>query len=200
MNLNLDEIDLNDIGNWPWVAKVLVILSIALSILILGVWLDARQQLKNLDKYEQQEKQLKQAFEVKQKQASHLQAYETQQKQMKKMLNNLLSQLPDKTEVPGLLEDISQQGLASGLEFKTIRLMPEKKIDFYVEQPIEIVVLGKYHQMAEFVSNLAALSRIVTLHDFTISSTTDTHTSERLQMNITAKTYRCAADEELSDD
>jgi type IV pilus assembly protein PilO len=120
-------------------------------------------------------------------------------KMMKASFGALLRQLPEKTEVPGLLEDISHQGLATGLEFRTIRLLPEKEIDFYVELPIEIAVIGTYHQFAEFVSNIASLPRIVTLHDFVIKRLSNEDTNERLMMNITAKTYRYTAEGELDD-
>ena len=115
---------------------------------------------------------------------------------MKASFGSLLRQLPEKTEVPGLIEDISHQGLAAGLEFKSIKLMPEKEIDFYVELPIEISVLGNYHQFGEFVSNVASLPRIVTLHDFTIKPVNNDTSGNNLEMNITAKTYRYTAGSE----
>ncbi|MGE4348129.1 MAG: type 4a pilus biogenesis protein PilO [Candidatus Berkiella sp.] len=199
MNLNLNELDINDIGNWPWVAKGIMILFITLSMIALGVWFDTKKQLTALEQYEKEEQTLKQTFEYKQQQAANLEAYQEQMKMMKASFGALLRQLPEKTEVPGLLEDISHQGLATGLEFRTIRLLPEKEIDFYVELPIEIAVIGTYHQFAEFVSNIASLPRIVTLHDFVIKRLSNEDTNERLMMNITAKTYRYTAEGELDD-
>lgn len=199
MNLNLNELDINDIGNWPWVAKGIMILFITVSIIALGFWFDTKKQLRVLEQYEQEEQTLRQTFEVKQQQAANLEAYQEQMKTMKASFGALLRQLPEKTEVPGLLEDISHQGLATGLEFRTIRLLPEKEIDFYVELPIEIAVIGTYHQFAEFVSNIASLPRIVTLHDFVIKRLSTENTDERLMMNITAKTYRYTAEGESND-
>lgn len=199
MNLNLNELDINDIGNWPWVAKGIMILFITVSIIALGFWFDTKKQLRVLEQYEQEEQTLRQTFEVKQQQAANLEAYQEQMKTMKASFGALLRQLPEKTEVPGLLEDISHQGLATGLEFRTIRLLPEKEIDFYVELPIEIAVIGTYHQFAEFVSNIASLPRIVTLHDFVIKRLSTEDTDERLMMNITAKTYRYTAEGESND-
>ncbi|MCS5709586.1 type 4a pilus biogenesis protein PilO [Candidatus Berkiella cookevillensis] len=199
MNLNLNELDINDIGNWPLVAKGIMILFITLSMIALGVWFDTKKQLRVLEQYEKEEQTLKQTFEYKQQQAANLDAYQEQMKTMKASFGALLRQLPEKTEVPGLLEDISHQGLATGLEFRTIRLLPEKEIDFYVELPIEIAVIGTYHQFAEFVSNIASLPRIVTLHDFVIKRLSNEDTNERLMMNITAKTYRYTAEGESND-
>lgn len=199
MNLNLNELDINDIGNWPWVAKGIMILFITLSMLALGVWFDTKKQLTALEQYEKEEQSLRQTFEYKQQQAVNLEAYQEQMKMMEASFGALLRQLPEKTEVPGLLEDISHQGLATGLEFRTIRLLPEKEIDFYVELPIQIVVIGTYHQFAEFVSNIASLPRIVTLHDFVIKRLSNENANERLMMNITAKTYRYTAEGDSND-
>lgn len=199
MNLNLNELDVNDIGNWPLVARGIMILFITVSIIALGFWFDTKKQLRVLEQYEQEEQTLKQTFEYKQQQAANLDAYQEQMKTMKASFGALLRQLPEKTEVPGLLEDISHQGLATGLEFRTIRLLPEKEIDFYVELPIEIAVIGTYHQFAEFVSNIASLPRIVTLHDFVVKRLSPDDTEERLMMNITAKTYRYTAEGESND-
>lgn len=197
MNLNLNELDLNDIGGWPWVAKGIAIFFISVGIIVFGFWLDTKKQLRSLEQYEQEEQKLRQTFEYKQHQAANLDAYKQQIKTMKASFGALLRQLPEKTEVPGLLEDISHQGLATGLEFRTIRLLPEQEIDFYVELPIEIAVIGNYHQFAEFVSNIAALPRIVTLHDFVIKRLSQDENQERLMMNITAKTYRYTAEGEI---
>lgn len=197
MDFDLNELELNDISAWPMPVRVLTIVIICLTILFLGYWFDTRKQLNNLDRFEKEEVQLKNTFESKQHKAANLEAYKEQMKTMKESFGALLRQLPERSEVPGLLEDISHQGLATGLEFKSIRLQPEKQIDFYVELPIEISVMGSYHQLAEFVSNVAALPRIVTLHDFSIKSASSTHDPDSLIMNITAKTYRYTAEGEI---
>ncbi len=200
LDFDLNDLDLNDIGQWPWVAKGIAIAALIIVIVFLGYWLDTKKQIQTLNTAQTEESILRQSFEQKQHQAANLSPYKQQMKTMKASFGALLRQLPEKTEVPGLLEDISHQGLATGLAFRTIRLLPEKAIDFYVELPIEIAVIGTYHQLAEFVSNVAALPRIVTLHDFVIKKIDPKTQSELLMMNITAKTYRYTADGELEDD
>lgn len=195
MNVNLNELDLNDVGIWPLPVKIVTIGVISLMILFLGYWTDTKKQLSYLDKSEEEELTLRTTFEEKQHKAANLDAYKEQMANMKASFGALLRQLPEKTEVPGLIEDISHQGLAAGLEFRSIRLLPEKEIDFYVELPIEISVVGTYHQFGEFVSNVAALPRIVTLHDFTINPVSADASGDNLIMNITAKTYRYTADD-----
>lgn len=196
LNLALNDLDFNNVGQWPWVAKGTVVVVLMAVILFMGYWLDTKKQVQTLKNSETEEQTLKQTFEYKQHQASNLEGYKQQLQTMEASFGALLRQLPEKTEVPGLLEDISHQGLATGLEFKTIRLLPEKAIDFYVELPIEISVIGTYHQFAEFVSQIAALPRIVTLHDFVIKPYGKDQSEESLMMNITAKTYRYTAEGE----
>lgn len=193
MNIDLNDLDLEDIGGWPWPVKIISIVVTCLMILFMGYWFDTKKQLSSLDKAQQEELTLRTTFEAKQYKAANLDAYKEQMATMKASFGALLRQLPEKTEVPGLLEDISHQGLATGLEFRTIRLQPEKEIEFYVELPIEISVVGNYHQFAEFVSNVAALPRIVTLHDFVIHPISSETSGDNLVMNITAKTYRYTA-------
>lgn len=199
MNLNIDlnDLDFSEVGNWPWPVKILTAVFCSVLIIVLGYWIFTKKQLNSLDQIQQEELQLRTTFEQKQHQAANLASYKEQMTIMKASFGALLRQLPEKTEVPGLLEDISHQGLASGLEFRTIRLLPEKEIDFYVELPIEISVIGKYHQFGEFVSNIASLPRIVTLHDFTINPVSANLPQDNLIMNITAKTYRYTADEKV---
>lgn len=196
MNINLDELELNDIGSWPLPAKLVTVILISIALLIAGFWLDTRKQIVELDSAKKLEIDLRSQFEQKQHRAANLQAYKDQMKIMKASFGALLKQLPEKTEVPGLVEDISQQGLAAGLEFRSIRLLPEKAIDFYVELPIEIAVIGNYHQLSEFVSNVASLPRIVTLHDFSIQPINNSANGQQLLMNITAKTYRYTSEKE----
>ncbi|MBS0290226.1 MAG: type 4a pilus biogenesis protein PilO [Proteobacteria bacterium] len=195
MNINLNELDVQSIGTWPLPAKIFTIVVLSILILFLGYWTDTKKQLAQLDAAQKEELRLRTTFENKQSKAANLQAYKDQMATMKASFGALLRQLPEKTEVPGLLEDISHQGLAAGLEFRTIRLQPEKEIDFYVELPIEISVVGNYHQFGEFVSNIAALPRIVTLHDFVIKPVTAESSGDNLMMNIIAKTYRYTAGE-----
>ncbi len=195
MNIDLNDIDINSIGTLPLPVKIVAIVICSMIIIFLGYWTDTKKQLAQLETAQQEELQLRTTFEAKQTKAANLEAYKEQMATMKASFGALLRQLPEKTEVPGLLEDISHQGLATGLEFRTIRLQPEKEIDFYVELPIEISVIGTYHQFGEFVSNIAALPRIVTLHDFVIRPVTSESGGDNLVMNITAKTYRYTAGE-----
>lgn len=196
LNIDLNELDLNDVGIWPWTAKIITIGFIGIFIVFLGYWLDTKKQLVKLDTAQQEELTLRATFEAKQHLSANLDAYKEQMATMKASFGALLRQLPEKTEVPGLIEDISHQGLAAGLEFRSIRLQPEKQIDFYVELPIEISVVGNYHQFGEFISNVASLPRIVTLHDFVIRPIPEDPSGNKLLMNITAKTYRYTADEQ----
>jgi type IV pilus assembly protein PilO len=135
-----------------------------------------------------QESTLKQEFEKKAFQVANLDAYRRQMVEMEESFGALISQLPSDTEVPGLLEDITNKGLLNGLSISSIDLQPEISREFYVELPIAIVASGSYHDLGAFVSGMAGLPRIVTLHDFTIRASGDN--APALSMNITAKTYR----------
>jgi type IV pilus assembly protein PilO len=147
----------------------------------------------------QKEVTLKKDFETKVQEAANLKAYETQMVEMKEMFSGLLKQLPGDTEVPGLLDDISNKGLESGLVFNSIDLQSEKTQAYYIELPIKINVTGDYHDFGSFVSGVAALPRIVTLHDFKIEKVSESKQQKdpdeiiprgRLTMEIIAKTYR----------
>lgn len=132
---------------------------------------------------------LKEQFSSKAYQAANLEAYKEQMQEMEVSFGALLRQLPSDTEVPGLLEDITRTGLGSGLEFEEIKLLPEVAQQFYIELPIQIKVTGGYHDLATFVSGVASLPRIVTLHDFELAPVSAGNSS-RLSMQIMAKTYR----------
>ena len=176
MNINwkeLRELELNNLGAWPLPMIIALMIFVSVFILLMGYWFDIKNQFERLEYTQSEEVKLKSDFVKKAHQAANLSAYKLQLDNMKKMFGGLLRQLPEQTEVPALLEDISHQGLATGLEFQSIRLQPERAIDFYIELPIEISVIGNYQQFAEFVSNVAALPRIVTLHDFVIQAQTD---------------------------
>ncbi|MCK5433300.1 MAG: type 4a pilus biogenesis protein PilO, partial [Gammaproteobacteria bacterium] len=147
-----------------------------------------------LEKVEKEEVTLRETFEKKQKKAANLKALKEQLAEMKQSFGDMIRQLPDKTEVAGLIVDISQTGLAAGLEFELFKPGAEKPAEFYSELPISIRVVGEYHQFGEFVSGIATLPRIVTTHDISISSSGGT--SGSLVMNATAKTYRALEEEE----
>ncbi len=181
------DLDVNNAGNWPWPVKGVAIALVAVAVLFAGYWFDLSTQWAGLQQARQKETSLKQVFEFKQRKAVNLKAYEKQLAEMRKSFGTLLRQLPSKTEVPELLVDISQTGLASGLEFRLFKPKAEIRKDFYAELPIRIEVTGTYHQFGKFVSGVAALSRIVTLHNISIKPQGK---GGRLVMDLTAKTYR----------
>ncbi len=185
----LKKIDFNDVARWPFWLKVTAIVILSLAVLGAGLWFDTRSQLAALETARNKEKELKQVFTRKAHQAANLPAYRAQMEEMKRSFGTMLRQLPSKTEVAELLVDISQTGLENGLEFELFKPQQEKPAEFYAELPIKITVTGRYHQFGRFVSDVAALSRIVTLHDFTIEPRKDKE-QDTLVMEVTAKTYR----------
>lgn len=188
-SVDLSDLDMNNLGSWP--AAVKVIAAILLMALILGggyyFYLSDLQA--SLDQQVAAEDRLKQQFSTKAFQAANLEAYKAQMLEMEASFGALLRQLPSDTEVPGLLEDITRTGLGSGLEFEEIKLQPEVTQQFYIELPIQIKVVGAYHDLATFVSGVSSLPRIVTLHDFEIKPNSK-DSSSKLHMSILAKTYR----------
>jgi type IV pilus assembly protein PilO len=195
VNLDLEDLDLTNIARWPAVARAVVILFMMGSIMFLGYWFHTKDQLLELDKTEQQEADLKIIFEKKAEQATNLEAYEQQLEDMTESFGAMLRQLPNKTEVADLLVDISQTGLASGLEFELFKPQTESPKEFYAELPISIRVIGEYHEFGDFVSGVAALPRIVTLHDIKITRLKNA--KALLAMTLTAKTYRYLEEDEI---
>jgi len=187
------DLDINNAGSWPWPVKGVAVAVVAVAVLFAGYWFDLSGQWAQLQQARQKEVSLKQIFEGKQRKAANLKAYEKQLAEMRKSFGAMLRQLPSKTEVPDLLVDISQTGLASGLEFRLFKPEPEIRKDFYAELPIRIEVTGDYHEFGKFVSGVAALSRIVTLHDISIKPQDK---GGKLVMDLTAKTYRYLEDGE----
>lgn len=199
--MNLSEIDINDldfsnIANWPLPARIFAIILVAIAVLGLGYWLDIKDQQLRLDQVEQKEGELKSVFEVKARKAANLEAYEQQLEEMRQSFGAMLRQLPNKTEVADLLVDVSQTGLASGLEFDLFKPQAEIPRDFYAELPISIKVRGNYHEFGAFVSGVAALPRIVTLHDIAILPPAKDAPIGELSMELTAKTYRYLEEDE----
>lgn len=190
LNFDLNELELENFGSWPLPLKVILAGILAIALFVLGFWVDTKKSISVLEDAQKQEVELKTQFEQKHFRAVNLPAYREQMKMMKETFGTLLRQLPEKTEVPGLIEDISQQGLAVGLEFKSIKLLPEQTVDFYVELPMELTLVGNYHQLAQFVSNVSSLPRIVTLHNFSITPVEQIKDGSQLLINLTAKTYR----------
>jgi type IV pilus assembly protein PilO len=192
-HMNLSEInwDLNTAGTWPLPIKVAMMVFVGAAVVGGGVYFDTLDQLKTLESTEQKEQTLKQEFEAKQKKAVNFQDYQDQLAQIEASLDEMIRQMPTEEEVASLLVDISQTGLASGLEFKLFK--PETPIlkDFYSELPIKIQVTGKYHELGLFVSGLASLPRIVTIHDVNI---TPENKDGTMLMSAVVKTYNEGTD------
>ena len=189
MNLNLNDLDLSNVSRWPAAARVVVILFIMGGVIFLGYWFHIKDQMVLLQQAEQKEAALKIIFEKKAQQAANLEAYEQQLTEMRESFGAMLRQLPNKTEVADLLVDVSQTGLASGLEFELFKPQAENPQEFYAELPISIRVIGSYHELGDFVSGVAALPRIVTLHNIGITKRGEADNA-LLVMDMTAKTYR----------
>jgi type IV pilus assembly protein PilO len=186
----LRKLDANDIGRWPLLFRALLIGILFVAVVAGGTYMFVwRTQLPELDRAEKKELTLKTEFEGKQRKAANFEAYKVQLDDMQRSFGAMLRQLPGKTEVPNLLVDISQTGLAAGLEEQLFQPSPEVRRDFYAELPIRIRLLGSYHELGSFVSGIAALPRIVTLHDLSISPEAKSTTGQ-LVLDVTAKTYR----------
>lgn len=179
--------DPNTIGVWPGAVKALLIVVVFAGFLGGGYWFHIKNRQAELAAVIAAETGLRNDLETKAVLAANLEAYRAQMVEMNESFGALLSQLPGQTEVPGLLDDITFTGLGSGLQLNTIQLQSEVAREFYIELPIDIQVIGSYHDFGAFVSGVASLSRIVTLHDFTINTSTN---RDELSMRIIARTYR----------
>jgi len=193
------DLDPNNIGNWPGPLKGVVILVLCAALLGAGYWFDTKDQLVVLETAQKKEIELKGVFEIKQRKAANLKALRDQLKDIKESFGNLLRLLPNKTEIEGLLVDISQSGLAAGLEFELFKPNSEQVAEFYAIQPISIRVTGTYHEFGNFISTVAALPRIVTQHDVNMTprSKGAVEGHAELVMNMIAKTYRYLEEEEI---
>ena len=187
--IDVSELELNNTGSWPAAVKVIAGVLVAVLIFALGYFFFIQDLETQLEGAQTSEVTLKEQFSNKAFQAANLEPYKKQMEEMENTFGALLRQLPSDTEVPGLLEDITRTGLGSGLEFEEIKLLPEAVQQFYIELPIQITVVGGYHDLATFVSGVASLPRIVTLHDFEIKPV-DPKAPAKLRMSILAKTYR----------
>jgi type IV pilus assembly protein PilO len=185
---DLADLDFDNVGSWPTAIKFIIFAVILVGVLVAGYYYHIEELQQNLAKEEAQEEKLKKEFEKKAFQAANLDAYRQQMVEMEESFGALVSQLPSDTEVPGLLEDITNKGLLNGLNISSIDLQRELAREFYVELPIAIEASGSYHDLGAFISGMAGLPRIVTLHDFNISSKGGD--ANNLQMRIIAKTYR----------
>ncbi|HEY5646549.1 MAG TPA: type 4a pilus biogenesis protein PilO [Pseudomonadales bacterium] len=186
-SFELNELDFNNIGSWPTAIKgIAMVLALAL-VLGLGYYVYLTDKQSALQRAQAKELELRQDYELKAEKAANLEEYRSQKAQMEATFGALLKQLPQDTEVPGLLDDITRAALDNELRIESIDLQQEKQLEFYVELPIDIVVEGSYHKIGSFISGVAALSRIVTLHDFSLEPQ---DSPLNLKLKILAKTYR----------
>lgn len=194
-------LDMNNPGGWPLAAKAIALV-LVFALAVAGAWyFDWSNQLQSLEQAEAREQQLRQEFETKQQRAANLEAYEEQLAEMEESFGAMLRQLPSRAEVSRLLVDISQTGLGAGLEFELFRPQESLRREFYEELPVNIRVTGAYEEFAAFVSGVANLPRIVTLHDIAISRAGDeAEEDEELSMELTARTYWYLDDTEEEED
>jgi type IV pilus assembly protein PilO len=187
----LQSLDFNDIGRWPLLFRVLfVALAFVIAVGAGFYFLVYKEQMPRLERAQQEEQELRASFEQKQKKAANFDAYRAQLDEIERSFGTMLRQLPGKTEIPNLLVDISQTGLAAGLQEELFQPSDEIMKDFYAEKPIKIRLKGSYHEFGKFVSDIAALPRIVTLHNVEIVPENQQGPADALVMNVTAKTYR----------
>jgi type IV pilus assembly protein PilO len=192
----LRALDVNEPGRWPLPFRAAAVFIILVIVTALGIWrFVIRTEIPELEAKEQQEQELRASFENKQSLAANFDAYRDQLDAIERDFGTMLRKLPGETEVENLLEDISQTALGAGLEEKLFNPQAEVRKDFYAELPITVRYVGSYHEIAKFISDVAALPRIVTLHDIRITPISVEGDQEQLQLDATAKTYRYLEEE-----
>lgn len=193
-------LDMNNYGGWPLSVKITCWFFVYFAVVALGYFVVIRSQIDTISNAQAKEQTLLNEFREKDSKLRNLQQYQAQLQEMEANFNQQLEQLPKETEIPSLVEDINLTGVNSGLKFKNIRLEDEVKQEFFIEQPISIDATGDYHAFGAFVSGIAALPRIVTLHDFVVEAKQDTEKKSDIPIinySINAKTYRyIGADEQ----
>ena len=190
---SFNSLDPQNMGSWPTSVKITIYIFVLLLTLALAYFVLIRPLLNDIDNARAQEESLLNEYREKDSKLRNLQLYQKQIEDMERTFGELLQQLPKETEIPGLVEDINFTGVSSGLRFNNISVQPEVKQEFFIELPISIVAQGDYHAFGSFVSGLAALPRIVTLHDFVIETLPEAETKSEvpvLKMTVQAKTYR----------
>jgi type IV pilus assembly protein PilO len=186
----LRNLDTSDPGRWPLPIRVGAIALVFAAVVAAGVWYFViQEEMPQLERAQRDERDLRTQFEDRQRKAANFDAYRAQLAEIERDFGAMLRQLPGKTEVPSLLVDISQTGLGAGLEEQEFTPATEIQKDFYAELPIKLQYTGSYHELGNFVSGIAALPRIVTLHDIKIRRSADSGPDE-LVLDVTAKTYR----------
>ena len=189
--IDFSQIELSNIGDWPLLIKGAAALILAIAVLIAGYFGLTKDTLIELEKVQKEELTLRDTFVIKHKKAINLESYKQQLEEMQQTFEALRRQLPDSTQVADLLVEITQAGLGHGLEFDLFEPKSEKPAEFYAELPISIKVSGQYHQIAEFISDVAGFPRIVTMHNLNLISQDD-----KLVLIGTAKTYRYLDEEQ----
>lgn len=187
-NVDLSDLNLEAMASWPPLLKIILLSALFVVLLVAGFYLHIEDLNKRLKLAEREETTLRLDFEQKAFEAANLAAYKAQLAEMEVRFGALVAQLPSETEVPGLLEDITDKGELNGLNIERIDLLDEQAQNFYVELPIAIQAVGSYHDIGAFISGMAGLPRIVTLHDFEIVTARDAPST--LEISIQAKTYR----------
>jgi type IV pilus assembly protein PilO len=194
----LRSLDPKSMGSWPLPIRILVLIGIYAAVLAAGYYFLIADQVGDRSKLADKETSLKAEFESKALQAANLDTYQQQLDDMQKSFGTMLRQLPGKTELPSILQDISQAAQVDGLKQDLFRPGGEGSKDFYAETPIELQLDGGYHDFGKFVSDVAALPRIVTLHNIDIKPAGGGSGTDSLTMTLTAKTYRYLEDDEQS--
>lgn len=193
-DFNYADPDFDTVGVWPLPVRAIILVLILLLVLAGTYYFHIKDMGVQLQRVQAKEVSLKKTFEKRADEAANLEEYREQMAEMEKIFGALLAQLPSDTEVPGLLEDITELGQGASLNISSITLQPERAAEFYVELPIKIVAQGGYHDVGAFVSGVAGLPRIVTLHDFSLSAR---GSGGLLALEIEAKTYRYKTQEDL---
>lgn len=188
-DFDVNDIDWERVGVWPFPVRVFIFIVAVIAIIVGCHFLLVKEKEEVLQRHVLKETELKQSFESKAFEASNLDKYRIQMAEMEETFGKLQSRLPKDTEVPGLLEDIDEKGQDSRLVLESIGLLPESSTEFYIELPIKVEVTGGFHEFGAFVSGVAGMPRIVTLHDFAITQKSKDEAGA-LKMDITAKTYR----------
>jgi type IV pilus assembly protein PilO len=186
-NFDPNNIDFDKVGVWPLPAKAFVLILLIVVVFSLTYYVKIGDLNDELAGVKAQELVLRKSYETKSFEAANLDAYRAQMDEMDKTFKSLLNRLPSDAQVPGLLDDIGSRGRESGLTINATTMETEKAAEFYIEVPFKISVDGGYHDMGGFISGIASMPRIVTLHDYTITKKQD---SGLLNMQISAKTYK----------
>ncbi len=191
MNFDLsqfDDLELDNIGQWPTAAKIVLAVFLFIVTLAFGYIVMISDKMSQLENVTKKEATLKQEYQNKYHVAANLELFQQQMVEAEELFATQLKSLPNSHETPGLLDDITFVGTTSGLDFTNINWQPEIVKEIYIELPIEIDVVGSYHDFGNFVSRIAALPRIVTVHDFVIEE--DKRNPNQLNLKLQAKTYR----------